>query len=137
KTEIRSLLPLVCAVSAGLLVVGSPAQAGYIVTLEPVGSNVVATGSGAIDLTGLSFLGIFTTSPQVVPSAGEIVTGPTVLLSTVFGYTGISGPTNFGPGLATLASSGSGDVVGIISGQILDVPIFYVSGSPLSDTSTY
>ncbi len=33
-----------------------PAQAGYIVTLEQVGSNVVATGSGPIDLTGLKFL---------------------------------------------------------------------------------
>jgi hypothetical protein len=32
-----------------------PAQAGYIVTMEQVGSNVVATGSGAINLTGLIF----------------------------------------------------------------------------------
>jgi hypothetical protein len=33
-----------------------PAQAGYIVTLEQVGSNVVATGSGAIDLTDLTLV---------------------------------------------------------------------------------
>jgi hypothetical protein len=33
------------------------AQAGYVVTLAQVGSNVVATGSGPIDLTGLSFVG--------------------------------------------------------------------------------
>ena len=32
-----------------------PAQAGYIVTLQQVGPDVVATGSGAIDLTGLTF----------------------------------------------------------------------------------
>jgi hypothetical protein len=31
-----------------------PAQAGYIVTLQQVGPDVVATGSGAIDLRGLS-----------------------------------------------------------------------------------
>ena len=31
-----------------------PAQAGYIVTLQQVGPDVVATGSGAIDLTGLT-----------------------------------------------------------------------------------
>ena len=30
-----------------------PAQAGYMVTLEQVGTDVVATGSGTIDLTGL------------------------------------------------------------------------------------
>ena len=38
-----------------------PAQAGYTVTLQQVGPDVVATGSGAIDLHGLfwgsSFLG--------------------------------------------------------------------------------
>ena len=34
-----------------------PAQAGYIVTLQQVGPDVVATGSGAIDLTGLTFSG--------------------------------------------------------------------------------
>src|SRR5437773_2547901 len=32
------------------------AQAGYTVTLQQVGPDVVATGSGAIDLTGLTFL---------------------------------------------------------------------------------
>jgi len=32
-----------------------PAQAGYTVTLQQVGPNVVATGSGAINLTGLNF----------------------------------------------------------------------------------
>ena len=32
-----------------------PAQAGYTVTLQQVGPDVVATGSGAIDLRGLTF----------------------------------------------------------------------------------
>ena len=41
-------------VLAWLLSVG-PAQAGYIVTLQQVGPDVVATGSGAINLTGLTF----------------------------------------------------------------------------------
>lgn len=34
----------------------TPAQAGYVVDLTQHGTNVVATGSGAIDLTGLSFV---------------------------------------------------------------------------------
>jgi hypothetical protein len=34
-----------------------PAEAGYTVTLQQVGPDVVATGSGAIDLTGLSIVG--------------------------------------------------------------------------------
>lgn len=33
---------------------GSADASPYVVTLEEVGSNVVATGSGAIDATGLT-----------------------------------------------------------------------------------
>ena len=44
--------------TAAILALGAfaapSAQAGYVVTLEEVGSNVVATGSGPIDLTGLN-----------------------------------------------------------------------------------
>jgi hypothetical protein len=47
------------AISAVILIgLSAPlAQAGYVVTLEQVGGDVVATGSGAIDLTGLSLEG--------------------------------------------------------------------------------
>src|SRR5438552_16032414 len=38
------------------------AQAGYTVTLQQVGPDVVATGSGAIDLTGLTFTNFFSGS---------------------------------------------------------------------------
>ena len=38
----------------GVALLVRPAQA-YTVTLQQVGSNVVATGSGAINLTGLTF----------------------------------------------------------------------------------
>src|SRR5436853_2505932 len=34
-----------------------PAQAGFIVTRQQVGPDVVTTGSGAIDLTGLTLFG--------------------------------------------------------------------------------
>jgi len=42
-----------------------PVQA-YTVTLQQVGSNVVATGSGAIDLTGLTFRVSGTLQPGVI-----------------------------------------------------------------------
>src|SRR5436305_4489368 len=45
-----------------------PAQAGgYTVTLQQVGPDVVATGSGAIDLTGLTFYRSGSGDPQVIP----------------------------------------------------------------------
>src|SRR5436190_23668791 len=44
-----------------------PAQAGYTVTLQQVGPDVVATGSGAINLTGLTFFQSGSLDPQVSP----------------------------------------------------------------------
>jgi hypothetical protein len=131
---VRSLLG---AATASLLVFSSPAQAGYIVTLQQVGPNVVATGSGAIDLTGLTFFDTIGISPLVEPFTGLILTGPTNFPSTDIYFT-VNGPTSFGSGLTTFANSGSGDIVGITDlGGLLFVPQGYVSGTALSDSSTY
>src|SRR5438874_4689037 len=57
-----------------------PAQAGYIVTLRQVGPNVVATGSGAIDLTGLTFFQSTSLDPAITQfffGRNVIYTGPT------------------------------------------------------------
>jgi hypothetical protein len=140
------------------MVIGSglsapPAQAGYIVTLEQVGSNVVATGSGAIDLTGLIFggEGLDLSGAEIMPRPGRvgplIITGPTGPLPTdVYRGPGssVSGPTSFGSGDLTSTSIGSGDHVGLTKGidaeggfTNLLVPAGYVFDSLLSDTSTY
>ncbi len=126
-----------------------PAEAGHTVTLQQVGPNVVATGSGAINLTGLTFfqLGVVF-SPEIFPGAegqvgGGIVTGPTS--SSVDSYSGAGGPTSFGSGGVTPASSGSGDTVGIFPIRVypdlfvrfLIVPRGYVSGTFLSNSATY
>jgi PEP-CTERM motif len=116
-----------------------PARAGYIVTLEQVGSDVVATGSGAIDLTGLTLaFSDGTNKAKLTPSEASITTGPAVDTPTD-GYDGFSGPMNFGGGGTTIdADSGSGNLVTIVGGgNLLGVPLDYVSGSALSDTSTY
>jgi hypothetical protein len=119
-----------------------PAQAGYTVTVQQVGPDVVATGSGPLDLAGLSNLGGsglgLASSAQIGPDSGTIVTGPT--RTTNDKYTGtVVGPTNFGIGGLTFASSGSGDRVGItaLPGFVLRVPTGYVSGTALSDSATY
>jgi hypothetical protein len=142
--SLRSFQPavvatLVIVIAWGLSV--RPAQAvpvPYVVTLQQVGSKVVATGSGALDLTGLTFFGNGGAPANVTPKFGTIFTG----LSTPFAsfYRGVlSGPTSFGGGLATLANSGTGDFVGRTPGGtgMLCVPLGYVSGTALSDTSTY
>ena len=132
-----------------------PAQAGgYTVTLQQVGPNVVATGNGAIDLTGLTFAYSTSVDPGLSPSAVRgfirggafIYTGPTS--SRVDLYFHPSGPTTFGgSGFFRSANSGSGDMVGIaarvtlfekeIHPTYLAVPKGYVSGTSLSDRATY
>jgi hypothetical protein len=127
-----------------------PAQAGYVVTLQQVGPDVVATGSGAINLHGLTFFQSSSLNPAIRPTAfihpvASIYTGPNS--SSVDSYAGFTGPTKFGSsGLETFASSGSGDMVGISSidspelGGVfvsLSVPTGYVSGTALSDSATY
>src|SRR5271165_5364839 len=122
---------------AMLIGCGLPAQAAYTVTLAQVGPNVIATGSGTIDLAGLNFVGGNTAPAQIEAHFGLIFTGPSSP-EPVDNYTGITGPASFGSGTPpTPASSGSGDLVGINLGHAVFVPAGYVSGSALLDSSTY
>jgi hypothetical protein len=117
---------------AMLIGYGPMAQAAYTVMLQQEGTSVVATGSGTIDLTGLS-LSYSTANPALIaPDGGYINTGPESS-EPVDVYTGFTGPTSFGGGGFTVASSGSGDMVGIFGGDQLAVPAGYFSGNPLSD----
>ena len=119
-----------------LALVSAPATAGYIVTLQEVGSNVVATGSGPLDLTGLAFVVDGPDTAGMSPFEGVIITG-TPVITNIDLYTGLTGPASFGNGATTIADSGSGDKVGIDGPDGLIVPDGYASGNVLSDTATY
>ena len=119
------------AVTAPLFCV-QPAQA-FTITLEQMGSNVVWTGSGAINLTGLNFIGAgITNGSGVIPFNGLIFMVP----GNADVYTGFTGPTSFGVGGNTIASSFSGDVFANVFG-ILFLPVGYVSGNAISDSMTF
>jgi hypothetical protein len=120
----------------GLCLTPEPAVAGYVVTLKQVGSDVVASGSGPVDLSGLMSLGTFAAgSAEINPSFALIVNGEA---GTSASYTGFTGPATFGSGGESFPNNTSGDFVAIDPdfGDI-DLPSGYVSDSPLSDTSTY
>ena len=131
------------AIGAAMLIgSGLPASSappGYIVTFEQVGSGVVVTGGGAIDLAGLTFITSGATQSEVAPTFATEATGGA---GNVDEYSGVTGPFNFGSGVFTSATTGVGDLVGI---QVLEgepagfifVPSGYVSDSALSDTATY
>jgi hypothetical protein len=119
-----------------------PAQANYIVTLQQVGPNVVATGKGAFDLTGLPVKARGSSQTLIQPYLGNIVTGSSNSCD-VYGTT-ITGPDNFGIGIETgLVSIGTGDLVGMAfnggheNESFLLVPVGYVSGTALSNSATY
>jgi hypothetical protein len=130
----KKLLPLtLIGIAVTSLFSIQPAQA-FTVTLEQMGANVVATGSGAINLTGLTFLTVGSSAHGISGGAGSIAFGESPLDI----YHGITGPTNFGTGGFVAGNDFSGDSVGIFAslGQI-NVPEGYVSGNPLSASMTF
>lgn len=128
-----------------MLVLLAPAAANatpYVVKLKQQGTNVVAIGSGALDLTGLSRLyeGDETNS-SMHPNGGFLGSSAT----SVDDYSGFTGPANFGSGGASLWSSASGDNVGILAAgypvinfpPVLFVPHGYSSGTALFGSLTW
>jgi hypothetical protein len=114
--------------------VAVPAQAAYIVSLQQAGANVVATGSGSIDYSGLTFAGFFKADQaRVSANAGTLVIGPTSTTGSDE-YRPTSGPSSFGSGSNLSANIGSGAIVASGRG-FLGVPVGYVSGTPLGTSN--
>ena len=114
------------------------AQAGYVVDLTQEGSDVVASGSGAIDLSGLTFVRRCTFSIRLNSRVNWGCSDRAGLARSTC-IQALLDQRTFGSGPETFAElAGSGDLVGIVRlGRSLVVPIGYVSDSPLSDTATY
>src|SRR5262249_1217316 len=110
-----------------------PAQA-FTITLEQMGANVVATGSGAINLTGLT---LETTGHDFV----ALMQASTGLIETTGNggvYGGFARPTSCGNGGFFAPNTSSGDFAGIDgAGGNLGVPAGYVSNTALSDNMTF
>jgi hypothetical protein len=113
------------------------AEAAYIVTLVQDGSNVVATGSGSLDLASLTDSGPGPQSAVIEPFFGAIFVGSTTSTVVDAYYVNFAGPGSFGTGGYSAPSSGSGPLVGRSDGGggLILVPDGYVSGASLG-TST-
>ena len=134
----RSFLGLVVALAAPALtmvVAAGRAEASVVFDITQVGSNVVITGSGTLDLTGLTYQYSTYQPAEVVPLLNTILIGtPDGAIDVYSGIT--TSPGSLGPGGTTAASSGSGDPFGV-DDMTLDVPAGYISGSALSGSSTF
>jgi len=133
----KSFAVVLGAVALALLS-GSPAQANFIVNIDQDGLNVDATGSGSLDLTDLTSAGVNSGSnvgnPRILPKSGVLVLGSTTI---IHGYTGFTGPSEFGTGGLTNASSETGDRVTMEFDQQLVVSDGYTSGSFVSDSAIF
>jgi hypothetical protein len=139
----------ICAAATALL--SAPAYADvFTATFAQVGSNVVVTGSGSIDLSGLVLV-----ETSSIANA-ESPTPPALTLGAIAKYSGsipvsassdyysatFSGPENFGQGSGSFATSGTGNEVGFVNypqggESYFIVPADYHSGDPLSDSLTF
>ncbi|HEX9169518.1 MAG TPA: PEP-CTERM sorting domain-containing protein [Roseiarcus sp.] len=129
---------LAATMALGVCLSAPPVQAGYVVTLEQVGGDVVASGNGAIDVTGLSSPApTGSLGAQIEPALGLMVTRPAVA-EPLDAYFGLTGPASFGIGSPSGANSGSGDTVAINGFSLgLGLPPGYINDSVLLDTATY
>jgi PEP-CTERM motif-containing protein len=125
---------------ATVMALPAAADATITVNIDQVGSDVVATMSGSLDLTGLSDAGPFTLDPsEIYALYAYVSTGAQG--SPVEGYSGLTGPSNFGSDAFFVPSSTAGDAF-VLDGSFFGIPyVFlpsgYASGDPLSGTSSW
>ena len=113
---------------------------GLVVTILEVGSDVIMSGSGSLNLTGL-IEGSVQTAGGINGTLGYWVIGQSNLFFArkFFGNNLNVYPNSFGSGY-TAPTSYSGQTFGIQDGSLgkdIILPIGYTSGSPLSGTATF
>ena len=129
-----SLIAILAA--AFLAATAARAHAAFTFTLTQVGSTVVVVGSGSFNIAALT---LTTTagnqSAGINPFGGQLTAGGGTLIDV---YTGVTGPSTFGSGFFTSATTPLGDIVGV-TGSLghLTVPTGYVSGTALADSVTF
>lgn len=123
---------------AALLSLAQPVFAAYTVTIYESGSNVVAEGSGSVNMGGLGLLGPAPMYPYTFNQARTVCIGSGTVYAPVpvNWYRGITEIPAFGPNTSpqAIADTGSGATI-CINGSQLILPQDYVSGTPLG-TST-
>jgi PEP-CTERM motif len=124
--------------AAGVLAIaswGANAAAVYTTTFQQVGGDVVATGAGTFDLTGMATLANGSQENRIISSLGFFLFGNGGFTAYDLAMTG---PGVFGTGNQFDATSWTGDQVGIWTQQDrIYVPQGYVSGEELSNSATW
>lgn len=131
-------------VLAGVIVSPPIAHATYTTYLynDTANGSVVATGSGTLNLNGLTSFGTDNCCyTGIIPLNGTVDLGPLPNSFDVYGT--IQGPSSFGSGPLASPNSASGPIVGPVynplgnneSDILLNVPLNYTSGAQLGTTT--
>ena len=132
----RIKLILSVMTTAVMVLAVGPTRGAIIITVGQDGSNVVAFGSGSVDLTGLTLSSPILVGPYMNPKFGDIVLGSAASADL---YSGATGPA-FGTSLTIEgATTGSGSAFGFnaTSAGGVVLPLAYTSGLPISGTALW
>lgn len=125
------------AAAALALAIPSGAVAAVTVDITQSGSDVITTVSGTLDTTGLEAEVTDTNEFLIIKPLNGLI-GSGVFDSNTSLFFGLNGPSSFGSGDATLATSGAGDQFFLIgSAGELELSPTFVSGSNISSSATY
>lgn len=128
----RKSLTVVAALASAVLL-SSAANAAVQISIQEVGSDVVATTSGSLNLAGLNYVLTGNNTAFLDPSLGYFFSRA----ASYDIYTTLTGPTGFGTSVTT-SGTGTGNAFAFsrIFGGV-GVPAGYSSGSLLSGTTTF
>ena len=128
-------------VGLGLGCSAGQAEAAAVYTFTQVGSNVIGTGSGSINLGALTYQSTSAGGASFSPASDYILGGPSSGgAEDSYGVQFLSAPFNFGHSSNIFTpQSGSGDYLGVYAGGSGRVFVThgYVSGALLADTDIY
>lgn len=143
----HSYLALSAAALALLAMLLAPAiaRAGYTVTLQQVGTSVVANGNGSLDLSNLIYSTLAANNPGINPAGAYLMMGTdttNVRLYSQSNYASFTGPTQLGatnffftPG--TIAGQPN-DFVGITASTYIEIADTtpFIPGTQTTETLT-
>jgi hypothetical protein len=122
--------------SAVAMTAAAPASAALVININQVGNDLVATGSGSVNTTGLVGGGANSYSTIIRGTGGAVFVGPQ--RDTVFYQNAFTNTASFGNGTDVYSATGTGDTFGLYGAfGYLMLPAGYVSNTALSGTHTY
>ena len=119
------------------LSVASPTRAAYTISIQQVGINVVAKGTGSLNLGSFTLDSNDSQSGFIYPPTAQVGVGSG---DTSYYLSGpVSGPSNFGNGSLAFASLNDGGFVSFFYGassSVFETPFNYASGADLGTSSS-